>query len=79
MTKPKPKPKPRSPFNEELRSLLNRHCMENSSDTPDYILAQYLVDCLNAFTRAVIIRADWYARDLAALRDLREKAGERSS
>jgi len=33
-------------FRNDLQDLLNRHCMENESNTPDYILADYLIECL---------------------------------
>ena len=46
------------PFREELRALINRHNLENGSSTPDHILADYLVDCLLNYERAVIARAD---------------------
>jgi len=39
-------------FRKELKSLINCHSRENMSDTPDYILAEYLMDCLNAFDKA---------------------------
>lgn len=41
-------------FKEELRALLNRCSRENESDTPDYILAGFLSDCLEAFEGAVV-------------------------
>ena len=34
--------------------------MENGSNTPDFILAKYLVMCLNAFDTAVNHRNAWY-------------------
>ena len=46
----------------ELTALLNSHCLENGSNTPDYILADYLLACLTAFDRTVRDRADWYGR-----------------
>lgn len=49
-------------FITELRELLNRRSMENGSDTPDFILAQYLTDCLRAWNRATKRREDWYGR-----------------
>ena len=52
-----------SNFLNELQDLINRHSMENPSDTPDYILAQYLQDCLDAFARATKQREAWYGRD----------------
>lgn len=47
-------------FRKELEILLNCHCQENISDTPDFILAKYLVDCLNAFDQATLRRTAWY-------------------
>lgn len=46
-------------FQKELQSLLNQHCAENGSDTPDFILAAYLLDCLAAFDRATRTRDEW--------------------
>lgn len=42
-----------SEFRRELKDLINKHSIENGSDTPDFILAEYLSDCLGAFERAV--------------------------
>lgn len=47
-------------FKKELESLINRHSMENGSGTPDFILANYLCDCLRAFDAAVGARKQWY-------------------
>ena len=47
-------------FTTELRCLINRHSMENVSDTPDFILANYLHNCLGAFEEALMARHDWY-------------------
>lgn len=47
-------------FRLELTALLNKYSKENGSDTPDYILASYLADCLNAFDSAVKSRTIWY-------------------
>lgn len=47
-------------FKDELISLINRYSKENGSNTPDYILAGYLNDCLEAFDKAVILRAGWH-------------------
>ena len=49
-------------FEQELRNLINRHSVENASNTPDFILAQYLVSCLVVFTAAVQQRETWYGR-----------------
>lgn len=29
--------------------MINKNCMENDSNTPDFILAEYLVNCLKSF------------------------------
>lgn len=49
-------------FRKELEVLINRHSAENGSMTPDFILAQYLVDCLGAFDKAVSNREAWHGR-----------------
>jgi hypothetical protein len=36
-------------FARELSQLLNRHSAENASNTPDFILAEFLLTCLNAW------------------------------
>lgn len=48
-------------FEAELRDLINRHSLENSSDTPDYILAAYLERCLLNFNETLTERTRWYA------------------
>lgn len=47
-------------FKQELTTLINKYSMENGSDTPDYILSQYLVKCLEAFNYATNRRDVWY-------------------
>lgn len=49
-------------FQKELEALLNRHCQENASNTPDFILAEYLTACLHVWNGAVVRRAEWYGR-----------------
>lgn len=50
-------------FEEALQSLINRYSKENGSDTPDFILAKYLADCLAAWNSAVKSREKWYGRE----------------
>ena len=40
-----------SAFRRELTELLNKHSMENGSDTPDFILADHLTRVLKAFDK----------------------------
>ena len=49
-------------FERELETLINRHCKEKESNTPDFILAQYLAGCLVTFNTAVRQRENWYGR-----------------
>ena len=46
----------------DLASVLNRYSQENISNTPDFILAAYLLSCLTAFNAAIDTRAQWYGR-----------------
>ena len=47
-------------FRSELCDLLNRHSAENRSDTPDWILRDFLCDSLRAFDKAVMQRTKFY-------------------
>jgi hypothetical protein len=47
-------------FHEELIHLINCHSMENGSNTPDYLLASFLMGCLNVFNDTVRYRDMWY-------------------
>jgi hypothetical protein len=47
-------------FEGDLRELINRHSLENSSDTPDYILAQYIAGCVTTFNNVVRQRDAWH-------------------
>jgi hypothetical protein len=51
----------RSAFREGLETLINSNSMEGGSDTPDFILADFLSGCLVAFDSAVSHRTRWYA------------------
>jgi len=50
----------------EIERAVNRVSAENGSNTPDFILADYLASCLAAFDRAVQARERWYGRDPGA-------------
>jgi len=45
---------------EGIKDALNRNSAENGSDTPDFILAEFLELCLNAFDKAVTAREAYY-------------------
>jgi hypothetical protein len=50
-------------FEQAIQQMINHYSQENESNTPDYILAQFLVGCLAAFNTAVQQRENWYGRD----------------
>ena len=39
-------------FKRDLAALLNKHCIPSRSNVPDFILANYLTACLEAFDQA---------------------------
>jgi len=55
--------KTRLSFIDELGHLLNRYSMENTSNTPDFMLAQYLRGCLALLDTTIQQRETWYGRD----------------
>ena len=50
-------------FEKALTDLLNFYEEENNSNTPDFILAQYLLACLGAWNTGVQQRASWHGKD----------------
>jgi len=50
----------RKGFRAELEDLINQHSKEGGSDTPDFILADYMADCLDAYDKAVTRRTEWH-------------------
>jgi len=52
-------------FTEELTKLINRYYLENESNTPDFILANYLRLSLEAFNVTTNSRSEWYGQPKA--------------
>ena len=50
-----------SEFEQRLSNLLNSVNAESASNTPDFILAAYLCDCLAAWNRATSWRTLWFS------------------
>jgi len=48
----------------EIEHAINRCSAENGSNTPDFILAELLTDCLAAFDKASQAREKWYGKEL---------------
>jgi len=51
-------------FTKELESLLNRYSKENESNTPDFILAEYIESCLESWAYATKAREQWYGKEM---------------
>lgn len=60
-------------FEKDLSALLNRHRMERlGGNTPDFILAQYLTECIFVFKRAVQLRDVHYGVPVSEVVTTRE-------
>lgn len=49
-----------SEIERELAAVLNRHSIDSACDTPDFILAAYLMDCLRVFNTNTRSRDRWW-------------------
>ena len=52
--------KQRNDFERELEHLINYYSQEEHSDTPDYILAQYLIRCLENYELTIASRDEFF-------------------
>lgn len=50
-------------FELEIRHVLNKHSEDNRSNTPDFILSKYIIDCLDAYNSALRRRSQWYSEN----------------
>jgi hypothetical protein len=50
-------------FRKELTDLINKYNIENGSNTPDYVLAEFIDNMLMAFDIAVNNREKTYGRN----------------
>jgi len=48
----------------EFAKVINRNSVENWNNTPDFILAKYLIDCLKVFSDINRNREQWYGKEL---------------
>jgi hypothetical protein len=51
-------------FIKDLQHLINYHSLENGSNTPDWILAEYLSGCLVHFNTTMRSREKYYGREI---------------
>ena len=56
----------------ELSELLNKYSQESGSDTPDFILAEFMLGCLTVYENTISNREKWYGRKLS--RDINNTA-----
>ncbi len=63
----------RKTFLEELGNLVNRFSVENKSNTPDFILAEFMLHCLTNFEIASLNREKWFGVSLDIARGWEEK------
>lgn len=50
-------------FIEQLTDLINHYSLENMIDAPDFIIAEYLVQCLNNASNLIISKDKWFKND----------------
>lgn len=65
-------PEPRT-LRERLQRAINASSAENGSGTPDFVLAEYLHDCLLAFDRATGARERWRGTNFEIRQDFRDQ------
>lgn len=44
-------------------AIINANCLENASNTPDFVLAYHVVEALINFTKTTELRTGYYSRD----------------
>jgi hypothetical protein len=49
-------------FDQALQNLISKYSIENGSDTPDFLLRDYLISCLDNFDNITIRRNKHYGR-----------------
>jgi len=61
---PKDDSHPLDQLEKEFAKVINRNSVENWNNTPDFILAKYLIDCLKVFSDINRNREQWYGKEL---------------
>lgn len=57
-------PGPTPTLERDLAGVLNCYSQENASDTPDFILAKFLLGCLDSWNTGLRRREEWYGRSI---------------
>jgi hypothetical protein len=63
-------------FVKDLQRLINRHSMENGSNTPDFLLASFLMEVLKSVDDLIRARDYWYGVQMKPGQDNAKKAKE---
>ena len=50
-------------FKKELEELINKHCVENRADVPDFILAEMVCGFIESIGAQIKKTLDWYGCD----------------
>lgn len=58
-------PKEAVPLCNAIAEVINRYSRENETNTPDFILSDYMLRCLEAFEAASNMREEWYGKKLS--------------
>lgn len=53
-------------FEKELEHLINKYSVERGSDTPDFLIAEFMSNCLIAYQQVVTKRDKWFGVDMWA-------------
>lgn len=62
----------KSELEKKLKTLINKESREDDSNTPDFILAEFMMNCLDAFEIASNRREVWYDLELDILNNWEE-------
>ena len=59
-------------FLKDLAALINRYSIEGGSNTPDFILADYMLMALENYEAANNRRERWYGRDATPVKEVKD-------
>ena len=62
-------------FRSALERVINHFSRENGSDIPDFILAEYLTDCLDAYDKALQRHQAWYGLEIGSWHEAKTLGG----
>lgn len=48
-------------FRTDLINSINKNSLENESNTPDFIIAEYLVNCLKNYNETYKMKIEWHS------------------